>query len=99
VLLFAGAAGQSSIFNLDAKNIIIEAVKLAEAGSNDIILRLYEAKRNRTHCTLSTALSIHKASQTDMLERFQAELSLDQSKIELDFRPFEVKTLRLSIDR
>jgi len=99
VLLLDGAAGQASFFNLDATNIIIETVKLAEDGSNDIILRLYEAKRNRTHCTLSTVLPINKASQTDMLERHQGELSVSQGKIELDFRPFEVKTLRLTVDQ
>ena len=99
VLLLDGAAGQASIFNLDAKNIIIETIKLAEDGSNDIILRLYEAKRNRTHCTLTSPLPIIKASQTDMLERHQGELSVSQGKIELDFRPFEVKTLRHTVDQ
>jgi len=94
-----GAAGKASIFEIDAANIILETVKLAEDGSNDIIVRLYEAKRNLTHCALSTVLPVIKASQTDMLERSQSELLVSKGKIELDFRPFEVKTLRLSIDQ
>jgi alpha-mannosidase len=93
-----GAAGEASIINLDASNVILETVKLAEDGSDDIILRMYEAKRTLTHCILSTILPIKKASQTDMLEKFQANLSFNKGKIELDFRPFEVKTIRLSID-
>lgn len=97
ILILPGAAGEASIFKVDAANIILETVKLAEDGSNDIIVRLYEAKRNMTHCTLSTALPVIKATQTDMLERFQDELSVSKGKIELDFRPFDVKTLRLSI--
>ncbi len=92
-----GAAGEASIFSLDAANVILETVKLAEDGSNDIILRLYEAKRNLTRCTLSTSLLINKASQTDMLERSQRELSINKGKIELDFRPFEIKTIRLTV--
>ena len=95
--ILPGSAGEGSIFNLDAENIILETVKLAEDGSNDLILRLYEAKRNRTHCTLATILPVAKVSQTDMLERYQSELPLKGAKIELDFRPFEIKTLRLSM--
>jgi alpha-mannosidase len=91
-----GDGGEASIFSLDAKNIILETVKLAEDGSGDIILRLYEAVRNLTHCFLSTTLPVDKASQTDMLEKFQSDLPISKGRIELDFRPFEVKTLRLS---
>jgi alpha-mannosidase len=94
-----GSAGEASIFNLDAANIILETVKLAEDGSNDIIVRLYESKRNHTHCTLSTSLSVSKVSQTDMMERFQGELSVKKNKIRLDFLPFEIKTIRLSIGK
>lgn len=99
VLVIPGDAGEASIFNIDAANIILETVKLAEDGSNDIIVRLYDAKRNLTHCIFSTTLPVIKASQTDMLERFQGELSVSKGKIELDFRPFEVKTLRLTIGK
>jgi alpha-mannosidase len=94
-----GAGGKSSIFNIDAANIIIETVKLAEDGSDDIILRLYEAKRNLTHCVLTTTLPVNKASQTDMLERYQSDLLVNKGKIKLDFRPFEIKTIRLSITK
>jgi alpha-mannosidase len=99
LMLLPGAGGEASIFNLDAENIIIETVKMAEDGSNDIILRMYEAKRNLTHCILSTTLPINKVSQTDMLERFQYDTSFIKGKIDLDFRPFEVKTLRITIDK
>jgi alpha-mannosidase len=98
VLVFPGSAGEASIFKIDADNIILETVKLAEDGSDDIILRLYECKRNLTNCTLTTSLHISKAVQTDMLERFQNELPEENGKIQLTFRPFEIKTLRLSTD-
>jgi alpha-mannosidase len=95
VLVQPGDAGEASIFNLDAANIIIETLKMAEDGSEDIIVRLYEAKRNSTHCTLSTMLPVIKATQTDMLEKNVKELTVSNGKIELDFRPFEIKTVRL----
>jgi alpha-mannosidase len=97
VMIRPGAAGENSIFNLDASNIILETVKPAEDGTMDIILRLYESKCSLTKCILSTTLPIINVSQTDMLERFQKELSLDQGRIALEFHPFEVKTIRLSV--
>lgn len=91
-----GKAGQASIFAIDTPNIILETVKPAEDGSRDIILRLYESKRTRTHCELSTSLPVMRVVQTDMLERNQAEITVKKGKVNLDFRPFEIKSLRLS---
>jgi alpha-mannosidase len=95
--LVPGGAGEASIFVLDAPNIILETVKLAEDTSGDIILRLYESKRNLTLCALTTPLPIKAVTQTDMLERSQAECHMLHGKISLEFRPFEIKTLRLSL--
>ena len=98
VMILPGAAGEASIFNLTAPNIILETVKPAEDGTRDLILRIYESKRSFTRCILSTKLPLNRVIQTDMLERFQIELPLNKGKIKLEFRPFEIKTLRLSIE-
>ena len=97
VTILPGSAGEASLFKLDADNVILETMKLAEDGSHDIILRLYEAKRTHTRCNLSTSLAVRQVFQTDMLERVQLEIPQDKGKIELSFRPFEIKTLRLSV--
>jgi alpha-mannosidase len=94
--LAAGAAGEASLFSLDAPNVIVETVKPAEDGSDDIVVRLYESKRTATQCTLTTSLPVTEAIQTNMLEEKQADLSLVDGKMSLEFRPFEVKTIRLS---
>jgi alpha-mannosidase len=99
VMVVPGTAGEASIFQLDAANIIIETVKLAENSSEDMILRLYESKRCLTRCTLTTPIKIAKAIQTDMLEKPQSELDINHGKIELEFRPFEIKTILLSPER
>jgi alpha-mannosidase len=95
VSIIPGEAGTQSVFSLDKAEIILETVKLAEDGSNDIIVRLYESKRTHTQCILSTMLPVEKVSQTDMLERFQNELHIEKGRISLEFRPFEIKTVRL----
>jgi alpha-mannosidase len=98
VLVRSGKAGEVSIFQLDAPNIILETVKPAEDGSRDVILRFYESKRSLTHCVLSTILPVKRVSQTDMLERFQSGIYVNKGKIDLDFRPFEIKTIRLTFE-
>ncbi|NOZ26540.1 MAG: alpha-mannosidase [Chloroflexi bacterium] len=90
-----GAAGERSLFSVDAPNVIVETVKLAEDGSGDVIVRLYEAKRTATRCTLTTTLPVSQAFATDMLENVQGELPCGDGQIPLDFRTFEVKTVRL----
>jgi alpha-mannosidase len=97
VLVMPGAAGERSLFNLDAANIIIEAVKPAEDGSPDLIVRLYEAKRMSTRCALTTSLPAKAATQTDLVENFVSNLPCQDGKIELSFRPFEIKTVRLAL--
>ncbi len=97
VMVVPGNAGEGSLFSLDAANIVIETVKPAEDGSRDVIVRLYEAKRCATRCQLSTALPVKTASQTNMMEEEGSPLEIKAGKVALDFRPFEVKTVRLRL--
>ena len=50
-----------------------------------------------TRCTLTTALPVQSAAQIDMLEKHQADLVCIDGAIALDFRPFEIKTVRLNL--
>jgi alpha-mannosidase len=93
----AGAGGEQSLFSVDAPNIIVETVKPAEDGSGDVIVRLYEAKHMATRATLTTALPIERAAVTNMLEEFEADLPCASGKIALEFRPFEIKTVRFTL--
>jgi alpha-mannosidase len=97
VMIVPGAAGNGSLFSLDAPNVVIETVKPAEDGSSDVIVRLYEAKRSATRCNLTTPLPVQSAEQTNMMEEHEADLALEGSQITLDFRPFEIKTVRLHL--
>ncbi len=99
VMVVPGAGGEGSLFSLNAPNIVVEAVKLAEDGSGDVIVRLYEAKHMATGCTLVVGLPVKAASETDMMEENAAPLSCAYGKVALEFRPFEIKTVRLTINR
>jgi alpha-mannosidase len=96
-MIAPGAAGKGSLFSVSAPNVIVETVKPAEDGSGDVVVRLYESKRMATDCTLSTSLPVTAAVQTDMLEAPEGDLAVEDGQIALAFRPFEVKTVRLSL--
>lgn len=89
-------ARAATLFSVDAPNIVIDTLKLAEDKSGDIVLRLYEATNADTCCILKTAIAFNKVFQTDMLEGNPTELDVHSGAVELKFRPFEIKTLRLS---
>ena len=97
VLTAPGAAGERSLFAVDAPGVVVETVKPAEDGSGDVVVRLYESKRTATRCVLTTALPLAGASETDMLESAAGELAVEGGAIALDLRPFEIKTLRLRL--
>ncbi len=90
-----GTCKAFSAFSLDKANVFIDTVKPAEDGSGDIILRLYEAKRGDTNCSLHVGIPATSVWECDMLEIKQSEMALQNSQVALHFKPFEVKTLRL----
>lgn len=97
VMTTPGAAGSGSLLALDAANVVIETVKPAEDRSGDIIVRLYEAKRTATTCTLGLGFPVRSVAATDMLEGNGRRLTVKGGAVSLAFRPFEIKTLRLQV--
>ena len=87
-----GKFDAEALVTVDADNIICETVKPAEDNVHDYVLRLYEAERSRTNCTISIP-GAKKAYITNMLEENKEELTLVDGKAELSFRPFEIKTI------
>jgi alpha-mannosidase len=97
---FYGEADEKSFFELDASGVILETVKMAEDGTEDIILRLYEAKKNHENCRMKIHLSFDRIYEANMLEQIQMEMEFqwderETREVELVFRPFEIKTLRV----
>jgi alpha-mannosidase len=80
------------LFEVSAGNIIAEAVKNAEDVPGAYVIRLYEAERSTTDCTLRL-FGAKRAWITNMLEEKQSELPLTDGAAELSFRPFEIKTV------
>ena len=92
-----GTVNAFSMFGVEKNNVILESVKLAEDGSGDLIMRLYESKKAAVHTALFTTLPVVQAWSCTMLEEKETELVVEDKSISLDFRAFEIKTLRLKL--
>ena len=92
-----GVVPTFSALTIDKENVILDTMKPAEDGSGDIILRLYESKKAAVLATvtLSDLLQGEKVYLCDMLENCKEEISVENGEISLNFRAFEVKTVRI----
>jgi alpha-mannosidase len=93
-----GGALDASYLSVNNDNIIIDTVKMAEDGSGDIIVRLYESKKAAVSTKLNVAFAKDfRAYACDMLENVKGDLSVTDGAIDLTFRAFEIKTVRISV--
>jgi alpha-mannosidase len=80
--------------------VVVEAVKLADDQSGDVVLRLYESRGGRASTRLTADFPVVTATLTDLLERPLPDTGplpvTEDGTVELPFRPFEVRTLRLT---
>ena len=78
-----------SLVSVDTPQVIVETIKRAE-DSNATIVRLYEAWGRPCRARIKAAIPHTRITVCDLLERERRASSL-----ELDFRPFQVMTLKL----
>ncbi|WNR45762.1 glycosyl hydrolase-related protein [Paenibacillus roseipurpureus] len=79
-----------------AGGVFLSALKPAEDGSDDLILRLYENHGARTPVkVIFPHTSILSASECDLMERELHSLNVVDTSICLAFTPFEIKTIRM----
>jgi len=89
----AAGSAMRPLLAVDNPAIVVEAVKLAEDGSGDVVVRLYEARGGRATGRLSPDFDTAGAVRTDLLERPLPDQPTDPLRLAL--RPFELVTLRL----
>ena len=77
-----------------ADAVVVEAVKLADDGSGDVVVRVYEALGGRATATLTPAFDVTGAVETDLLERDLEPDALGEG-LALRLRPFQIATIRL----
>ncbi|MDT0445217.1 alpha-mannosidase [Streptomyces johnsoniae] len=81
----------------DHEAVVIEAVKLADDRSGDLVVRLYEALGGRATATLRVDAPGAVAVPVDLLERpLPGTAPLPGPEVPLHLRPFEILTLRIT---
>jgi alpha-mannosidase len=94
----SAAADVSPLVSVDVEAVVVEAVKLADDESGDVVVRLYEAHGGRAKARLTTGFPLASAVVTDLLERELPEESVhvEGGAVPLTLRPFQILTLRLT---
>jgi alpha-mannosidase len=101
------APGSSSVAPLVALTgpglAVIEAVKLADDRSGDVIVRLYEPLGGRSAVALTPSFPFVDVQTTDLLERVGGVIDtplgvrVENGTVGLDLRPFQIVTLRFVV--
>jgi alpha-mannosidase len=93
-----GDHGAEPIVSVSSPAVVVEAVKLAEDRSGDLIVRMYEAQGAKARATVSLGFEASAVWLTDLLEREVdgAGRWTAGQPIDLSLRPFELVTLRVA---
>ncbi|MDX6245688.1 MAG: alpha-mannosidase [Frankiales bacterium] len=98
----ATAAPLEPLVAVDSERVVVEAVKLADDRSGDVIVRLYEAAGSHAHATVRFGFPSGEAWVTDLLEdpllarELAPGIECGEGWARLSLRPFQVVTLRIS---
>ncbi|MCE3293783.1 MAG: alpha-mannosidase, partial [Arthrobacter sp.] len=91
-----GGHAVEPLVSVDNAALVVEAVKLAEDGSGDVIVRLYESLGERSSGRLTAHFPVRKIQAVDLLERpVEAPgVVTGADAADLTLRPFQLITLR-----
>lgn len=93
-----GAGSVAPLVTADQDAVAITAVKLADDGSGDVVVRCHEAHGGRAAAVLTTGFPASGVQVTDLPGRplpDPPDVRLDGDRIAVRLRPFELMTLRL----
>jgi alpha-mannosidase len=92
-----GAHGVEPLFAVSNPALVIEAVKLAEDGSGDVVVRLYESLGERSVGVVAANFPALRVQAVDLLERPVEAPGVTTAHVdtaEVTLRPFQLVTLR-----
>ena len=85
-----------SLIESSKSNIIVDAIKKAEEG-DAVIIRMHEAHGVLTDTSIRLGIHASSVIECDLLENEEKAHKIIKSKLPLKFKPFEIKTLKLTI--
>ncbi|MFF4960059.1 alpha-mannosidase [Streptomyces sp. NPDC001222] len=95
----SGGRAVAPLVSVAEDAVVLTAVKLADDGSGDVVVRFHESRGGRTRATLTADFDVAAVTATDLLERpiagAEPAPEREGNRITLRLRPFELATLRL----
>lgn len=99
----AGGVEVEPLVSTDSPAALIEAIKLADDRSGDVIVRLYEPLGARARVTLHANFPVKAVEENNLLEEpfiagslSSSDLADSHGSVVLNLRPFQILTLRFS---
>jgi alpha-mannosidase len=94
-----GAGAVTPLVTVAEDAVVVTAVKLADDGSGDVVVRFHESRGGRSKATLTMDFDVAAVVATDLLERPLTDATAphrEGNRVTLRLRPFELVTLRLA---
>ncbi len=86
-----------SFVSVDDTAFVVVAVKRADDGTGDMVVRGYESHGGHRKVRLRSSRAVTSADRTDLLERPRRQLVTEDGAVLLSLRPFELVTVRLRL--
>jgi alpha-mannosidase len=83
------------VVTVDHPGVLVSAVKRADDGNGDLVVRLHEALGDRTRVRVAPAERVVRATRCNLMEEPTAGEPVVDGGVDLVLRPFELVTLRL----
>ena len=85
---------QAALLRVDAPNVMLETVKLAEDGEGTIV-RLYEFENRRSTVQVTWNGPVEQVMECDLLENTEQTLPVSDGCFSFTIKPYEIKTFRI----
>ncbi len=96
LITVSGSSAPLRLLNCSDPSVAVEAVKLAEDGSGDLVIRLFESMGGSRTAVIQPFLPFSAVCVCSLAEEPGTILPVKDGTVTLSFRPFEIVTLRLS---
>lgn len=98
----SGSAPVAPLVRIEGEGLVISSVKLAADRSGDLLVRVYESLGQRARGHLQVNAEVTSARTASLLEApldQQADLELTDGSLPMALGPFEVRTLRFTLQK
>lgn len=95
LLRVSGHCMLEPLVKISSPTVTVESVKLAEDGSGDMILRMYESMKGTTTAEAAFPFTVADVWECDLEENRTQIIKHDDHNVYLQFDPFEIKTIRI----